>query len=116
MLYLSMAYSLQSSTIQHALTATGLQITDGLIRCAQSNAGTIDYEEFIAATINLNRLEQEAAYQQAFQHFDTDNSGCLSADEIKEALKVNMTCCQQIRPKVLLYEDSIQPMNSAVSP
>ena len=52
-------------------------------------AGTIDYEEFIAATINLNRLEQEAAYQQAFQTFDTDNSGCLSVDEINNALKVS---------------------------
>ena len=53
-----------------------------------ASAGTIDYEEFIAATINLNRLEQEAAYQQAFQTFDTDNSGCLSVDEINNALKV----------------------------
>jgi len=53
-------------------------------------AGSIDYEEFIAATINLNRLEQEAAYQKAFQVFDTDNSGFLSLDEIKEALSVSL--------------------------
>ena len=49
----------------------------------------IDYEEFIAATINLSRLEQEAAYQKAFQTFDTDNSGFLTYDEIKEALAVS---------------------------
>ena len=56
--------------------------------------GTIDYEEFIAATVNLNRLEQEAAYQAAFQTFDTDGSGCLSVEEIGSALKVQ----QQLLP------------------
>ncbi len=55
-----------------------------------SYAGIIDYEEFIAATINLNRLEQETAYQKAFQVFDTDNSGFLSIEEIKEALAVSV--------------------------
>jgi Ca2+-binding EF-hand superfamily protein len=56
-----------------------------------AHAGSIDYEEFIAATINLNRLEQEAAYLKAFQVFDTDNSGFLSIDEIEEALSVSLT-------------------------
>ena len=51
-------------------------------------SGSIDYEEFIAATVNLNRLEQETAFQKAFEHFDTDNSGYLTLSEIKAALKV----------------------------
>ena len=65
---------------------------------AVSVTGTIDYEEFIAATVNLNRLEQEAAYQAAFQTFDTDGSGCLSVEEIGSALKVRSSCLLLGRP------------------
>lgn len=64
-------------------------------------AGIIDYEEFIAATIRLNKLEQEAAYQRAFQAFDTDKSGCLSPDEIKEAMRVNNLASSKLQQ---LYE------------
>lgn len=49
----------------------------------------IDYEEFIACTVHLSRLEQEAAFQKAFETFDTDGSGCLSVEEIGEALKAS---------------------------
>lgn len=53
-------------------------------------AGIIDYEEFIACTVHLNRLEQESAFQAAFEAFDTDHSGCLSVDEIGDALKAGI--------------------------
>ena len=32
--------------------------------------GTINYEEFVACTVSLAKLEQEDAYMRAFQHFD----------------------------------------------
>ncbi|CAL8466924.1 g6460 [Coccomyxa elongata] len=48
--------------------------------------GTLNYEEFIAATVNLNKLEKEANILAAFNKFDTDHSGALTKDEIREAL------------------------------
>lgn len=37
--------------------------------------GTIDYHEFITATMHLNRMDREEHLYTAFQHFDKDNSG-----------------------------------------
>ena len=51
-------------------------------------AGSIDYEEFLAATVNLNHLEKEETMYNAFQYFDTDNSGYITEQEMEDALKV----------------------------
>ena len=37
--------------------------------------GSIDYIEFITATMHRHKLEREDHLYKAFQHFDTDNSG-----------------------------------------
>lgn len=37
--------------------------------------GTIDYIEFITATMHMNRMEREDHLFTAFQYFDKDNSG-----------------------------------------
>ena len=37
--------------------------------------GTIDYDEFITATMHMNRMDREEHLYTAFQHFDKDNSG-----------------------------------------
>lgn len=47
----------------------------------------IDYEEFIAATIHLNKLGREELMMEAFQHFDTDNSGFITMEELTTAMK-----------------------------
>ena len=48
--------------------------------------GTIDYEEFIAATVNLGKLEREDHLRAAFQHFDLDGNGHISRTELETAL------------------------------
>eukprot|EP00245_Coleochaete_scutata_P001822 TRINITY_DN12273_c0_g1_i1.p1 TRINITY_DN12273_c0_g1~~TRINITY_DN12273_c0_g1_i1.p1 ORF type:complete len:587 (+),score=169.56 TRINITY_DN12273_c0_g1_i1:186-1946(+) len=48
--------------------------------------GTIDYVEFIAATMHLNKMEKEGHLYMAFQHFDKDNSGFITRDELEQAL------------------------------
>ena len=48
--------------------------------------GTIDYTEFVMATINEKNLVTNDRLLQAFKMFDKDNSGALSYDEIKEVL------------------------------
>jgi EF hand len=47
--------------------------------------GVIDYNEFVAATINVNQLEKEELIYKAFQQFDTDNSNSISMDELEKA-------------------------------
>lgn len=37
--------------------------------------GTIDYIEFITATMHMNRMEKEDHLYKAFEYFDKDRSG-----------------------------------------
>lgn len=48
--------------------------------------GTIDYSEFVTATINQNDLVTTKRLEIAFNLFDKDGNGTLSPDEIKEVL------------------------------
>jgi len=53
--------------------------------------GTIDYTEFVMATINESNLCTEERLLAAFRMFDKDNSGSLSPEEIKEVLCFDST-------------------------
>ncbi|KAH7287203.1 hypothetical protein KP509_32G043400 [Ceratopteris richardii] len=48
--------------------------------------GSIDYTEFITATMHMNKVDKEEHLFSAFQYFDKDNSGFITRDELKEAL------------------------------
>ncbi|XP_020595035.1 calcium-dependent protein kinase 1-like, partial [Phalaenopsis equestris] len=65
------------------------------------NSGTIDYNEFIAATIHLNKIEREDHLFAAFSHFDKDGSGYITRDELQLA-------CQQFGMEDLRLEEAIQ--------
>ncbi|KAG2428086.1 hypothetical protein HYH02_014477 [Chlamydomonas schloesseri] len=47
----------------------------------------IDYEEFLAATMHLNKLSREENMIAAFEYFDTDKSGFITRDELVSAMK-----------------------------
>ena len=49
------------------------------------NSGTIDYGEFIAATLHFNKIEREDHLFAAFSYFDKDGSGYITADELQHA-------------------------------
>ena len=49
------------------------------------NSGTIDYKEFIAATLHLNKIEREDHLVAAFSYFDKDGSGYITPDELQQA-------------------------------
>ncbi|GAY50923.1 hypothetical protein CUMW_130350 [Citrus unshiu] len=49
--------------------------------------GTIDYHEFITATMHLNRMDREEHLYTAFQHFDKDNSGFITTEELEQVLR-----------------------------
>ncbi|KAI3849045.1 hypothetical protein C5167_019125 [Papaver somniferum] len=49
--------------------------------------GTIDYIEFITATMHRHKIERDDHLYKAFQHFDADNSGFITRDELEKAMK-----------------------------
>ncbi|KAM4101823.1 hypothetical protein ACB094_05G174900 [Castanea mollissima] len=49
--------------------------------------GTIDYIEFISATMHRHRLERDDHLYKAFQYFDKDSSGYITRDELEAAMK-----------------------------
>lgn len=51
------------------------------------NNGTIEYGEFIAATLHLNKMEREENLVAAFSFFDKDGSGYITIDELQQACK-----------------------------
>ncbi|KAL0348555.1 UNVERIFIED_CONTAM: Calcium-dependent protein kinase [Sesamum angustifolium] len=74
------------------------------LRADVDNSGTIDYGEFIAATIHLNKLEREEHLWAAFQYFDKDGSGYITVDELQQA------CVEHGMTDVLL-EDIIKEVD-----
>lgn len=49
------------------------------------NSGTIDYGEFLAATLHLNKVQKEDHLFAAFSYFDKDGSGYITPDELQQA-------------------------------
>lgn len=49
--------------------------------------GTIDYIEFVSATMHRHRLERDDHLYKAFQFFDKDKSGFITIDELEIAMK-----------------------------
>ncbi|MBA0727439.1 hypothetical protein Golax_000424, partial [Gossypium laxum] len=68
------------------------------------NSGTIDYGEFIAATVHLNKLEREEHLVAAFRYFDKDNSGYITVDELQQA-------CTEHNMTDVLLEDIIREVD-----
>lgn len=53
--------------------------------------GSLDYTEFVMATISEKNLVTQERLKQAFKMFDKDNSGALSPEEIKDVLCFDST-------------------------
>ena len=49
--------------------------------------GEINYSEFLAACIDKNKAVTEDNLQFAFHHFDVDNSGFITAENLQEVFR-----------------------------
>lgn len=49
------------------------------------NSGTIDYGEFVAAMLHVNKVQKEDHLVAAFSYFDKDGSGYISKEELQQA-------------------------------
>ena len=67
--------------------------------------GTIDYTEFVMATINERNLVTDQRLRQAFELFDADKSGALSPDEIRERLCFDSTVDPSEVDKIIAVVD-----------
>ena len=49
--------------------------------------GTLDYAEFLAVSLHLQRMANDEHLRRAFLFFDKDGNGFIEPDELREALK-----------------------------
>lgn len=78
--------------LKSGLARFGSKISESEVRQLMDAAdvdgnGTIDYLEFITATMHMNRMEREDHLYTAFQYFDKDSSGYITKEELEQALK-----------------------------
>lgn len=78
--------------LKAGLARLGSKLTEAEVRQLMDAAdvdgnGTIDYIEFITATMHRHRLEREENLYKAFQYFDKDSSGFITRDELETAMQ-----------------------------
>ncbi|EER90764.1 hypothetical protein BDA96_01G065100 [Sorghum bicolor] len=76
--------------LKNGLQRVGANLMDSEINALMEaadidNSGTIDYGEFIAATLHINKVEKEDKLFAAFSYFDKDGSGYITQDELQKA-------------------------------
>ncbi|KAL2900905.1 Calcium-dependent protein kinase 20 [Bienertia sinuspersici] len=76
--------------LKKGLEKVGANLKDseivGLMQAADiDNSGTIDYGEFLAAMLHLNKIQKEDHLFAAFSYFDKDGSGYITSDELQQA-------------------------------
>lgn len=78
--------------LKAGLARLGSKLTEAEVKQLMEAAdvdgnGTIDYIEFITATMHRHKLERDEHLYKAFQYFDKDNSGFITRDELEAAMK-----------------------------
>ena len=80
---------------------------DKIMRIADADgSGEIDYSEFVVATINKRKLLSDEKLVAAFNLFDKDNSGSISANEVKEVLGVGKNIDEKIWNEIIFEVDA----------
>eukprot|EP00850_Spirogloea_muscicola_P004316 SM000018S03681 [mRNA] locus=s18:768646:772669:- [translate_table: standard] len=87
--------SITVDELRQGLTRIGSNLSEVEVRQLLEAAdvdgdGTIDYGEFVAATMHMQRMENEAHIHAAFDHFDRDHSGFIDVEELTIGLGNDM--------------------------
>ncbi|KAE8699894.1 Calcium-dependent protein kinase 30 [Hibiscus syriacus] len=77
--------------LKAGLRKVGSQLAEPEIRMLMEVAdvdgnGVLDYGEFVAVTIHLQKMENDEHFRRAFMFFDKDGSGYIELDELHDAL------------------------------
>ncbi|KAK7316763.1 hypothetical protein RJT34_00470 [Clitoria ternatea] len=84
--------SITYEELKAGLQRLGSKLTEAEVKQLMEAAdvdgnGTIEYIEFITATMHRHKLERDDQLSKAFQYFDKDNSGYITRDELETAMK-----------------------------
>ncbi|KAK4382344.1 Calcium-dependent protein kinase [Sesamum angolense] len=95
--------------LKNGLERVGADLKDseivGLMQAADvDNSGTIDYGEFVAAMLHLNKIQKEDHMYAAFSYFDKDGSGYITQDELQLA-------CEQFGLENVRIDDIIREVD-----
>ncbi|GMH01333.1 hypothetical protein Nepgr_003172 [Nepenthes gracilis] len=77
--------------LKAGLRKVGSQLAEAEIKLLMEVAdvdgnGYLDYGEFVAVTIHLQKMENDEHFHRAFMFFDVDRSGFIELDELRDAL------------------------------
>ena len=64
-------------------------VLNGLLVYQQVDAngkGKLDYGEFVAVSLPLQRMDNDEHLRKAFSYFDKDGNGYIEPDELRDAL------------------------------
>jgi calcium-dependent protein kinase len=79
---------------------------DKIMRIADADgSGEIDYSEFVVATMDKRKLLSNEKLEQAFNLFDKDKSGSISANEIKDVLGVGKNIDEKVWNDIITEVD-----------
>nr|XP_043633422.1 calcium-dependent protein kinase 29-like [Erigeron canadensis] len=83
--------SITYDELKTGLTKLGSRLSEAEIQQLMEAAdvdkdGTIDYIEFITATMHRHKLDREENLYKAFRFFDKDDSGYITRDELKHSM------------------------------
>lgn len=80
---------------------------DRIMAVADSDgSGEIDYSEWIIASVNKKKLLTQEKLELAFNLFDRDGSGSISADEVKSVLGVGKNIDEKIWNEIVREVDA----------
>eukprot|EP00350_Pseudokeronopsis_sp_OXSARD2_P009022 CAMPEP_0170548118 /NCGR_PEP_ID=MMETSP0211-20121228/6447_1 /TAXON_ID=311385 /ORGANISM="Pseudokeronopsis sp., Strain OXSARD2" /LENGTH=97 /DNA_ID=CAMNT_0010853475 /DNA_START=1132 /DNA_END=1425 /DNA_ORIENTATION=+ len=68
-------------------------------------SGEIDYSEFVVATMDKKKLLSNEKLETAFNLFDKDKSGSISASEIKDVLGVGKNIDEKVWNDIVMEVD-----------
>ncbi|KAK3231901.1 hypothetical protein Dsin_003782 [Dipteronia sinensis] len=77
--------------LKNGLSRLGSKLSEAEIKQLMDAAdvdknGSIDYTEFITATMHRHKLEKEEHLYKAFRYFDSDNSGFITREELRQTM------------------------------
>ena len=69
-------------------------------------SGSIDYSEFVVATMNEKNMLSNNKLQTAFKMFDKDGGGSISTDEIKQVLSFGQNLDEKVIAEIIKQVDA----------
>jgi len=73
----------------YGIVLTEFELDNIMANVDQDKNGYIEYNEFLRVAVNQKTIISQKNLQLAFEHFDKNNDGKLSIDEIKKILGTN---------------------------